>query len=150
MGDKAFIDSFLAEKRMCRFSVTRSDGGQLIRPIWYKWEDGKFWISTKSSGVHTRIVKKNPKISIVVDKDDPPYKAVVCEGEVELIEGVGKDHELIGQMAARYLPPPIVEKFMAGPVAQVDRVRFIVHPKRWTIWDASAEPPFPARPGNYS
>jgi|TARA_B100000315_G_scaffold248502_1_gene278454 nitroimidazol reductase NimA-like FMN-containing flavoprotein (pyridoxamine 5'-phosphate oxidase superfamily) len=150
MGDKAFIDSFLAEKRMCRFSVTRKGGGQIIRPIWYIWEDGKFLISTKTIGVHTRIVKRNPKISIVVDKDDPPYAAVVCEGDVELIEGVGTDHDLIGRCAERYLGPEIAPKFMAGPVAQVDRVRFIVHPKRWTIWNAGADPPFSARPGDYS
>jgi hypothetical protein len=39
---------------------------------------------------------------------------------------------------------------MAGPVAQVDRVRFVVHPKRWTVWNAGATPPFSARQGDYS
>ena len=85
----------------------------------------------------------------ILDREDLPYKAVVCEGEVELVEGVGKDHDLIGRCAERYLGPEISKKFMAGPVAQVDRVRFIVTPRRWTIWDASADPPFPARPATY-
>ena len=150
MSDKAFIDSMLSETRLCRFAVTRKNGGQLIRPIWYIWEDGKFLFSTKTVGIHPRIVRRNPLISICVDKDDPPYAGVVCEGEVELVEGVGKDHELIGRCARRYLPPDIAEKFMAGPVAQVDRVRFIVTPKRWTIWNAGGDPPHPARPGDYS
>jgi len=149
MSDKAFIDSFLAEKRVCRFAVTRKSGGQVIRPIWYIWEGGKFLISTKTAGVHTRIVKRNPRISVCVDKDTPPYAGVVCEGEVELIEGVGKDHELLGRCAERYLGSEVAKKFLAGPVAQVDRVRFIVHPKRWTIWNAGANPPFSARPGVY-
>ena len=151
MGDKAFIDKFLTEEmRMCRFSVTRKDGGQLIRPIWYIWEGGKFLISTKVSGVHTRIVRRNPNISVCVDKDTRPYAAVVCEGVVELVEGVGKDHDLIGRCARRYLPPEMAEKFMAGPVAQVERVRFVVHPKRWTVWDQGAAPPFAARAGVYA
>jgi PPOX class probable F420-dependent enzyme len=150
MGDKAFIDSFLAEKRMCRFSVTRKDGGQILRPIWYIWEGGKFTISTKTRGIHTRIVRRDPRISIVVDKDDAPYAAVVCEGDVELIEGVGKDHELLGRCAERYLGVQIAKGFLQSPTAQVDRVRFVVTPRRWTIWNNGAEPPFPARPGDYS
>ena len=94
-------------------------------------------------------MKRNPKISIVVDKDDPPYAAVVCEGEVELIEGVGKDHELLARCSERYLGPEISKKFMAGPVAQVDRVRFVVHPARWTVWNQGGDPPFSARAGSY-
>ena len=97
-----------------------------------------------------RIVRRNPKISVCVDKDDPPYAGVVCEGEVELVEGVGTDNDLLGRCARRYLPAEIAEKFMAGPVAQVDRVRFVVHPQRWTVWNAGATPPFSARPGDYS
>lgn len=150
MSDKAFIDELLSEKRICRFAVTRKDGSPLIRPIWYIWEDGKFLISTKTIGIHTKIVRRDPRISVVVDKDEPPYKQVVCEGDVELIENVGLDHELLRRCAEKYLPDNFVEKFMSGPVAQADRVRFVVHPRRWTISDAGANPPIPPRAGDYT
>ena len=45
MGDKAFIDSFLAEKRVCRFSVTRENGGQIIR-----LNDGGILVTLKTYG----------------------------------------------------------------------------------------------------
>jgi hypothetical protein len=150
MGDRAFIDRFLGEKRICRFAVTRKDGGPLVRAIWYIWEDGKIIISTKTNAVHTQIVRRNPKISVIVDKDTPPYGAVVCEGEVQLVEGVGKDHELLVRCAERYLGAEAAKGFMAGPIAQVDRVRFVVHPKRWTIWDYSTTPPTLPRAGSYT
>ena len=85
-----------------------------------------------------------------MDKDDPPYAAVVCEGDVELIEGVGKDHELLSRCAERYLGAQIAKGFLQGPTAQVDRVRFVVTPRRWTIWNQGAEQPFAARAGDYS
>ncbi len=149
MNDKELIDTFLAERRLCRFAVTRKNGGQLIRPIWYLWEPGKFFISTKTDAVHTRIVRRNPKISILVDRDVRPYAGIVCEGEVELVEGVGTDHEMIGRIAERYLGREQVKNFLAGPMGRQERVRFVVHPRRWTIWDFSADPPIWQRPGVY-
>ena len=149
MADKEFIDSLLTARRMCRLGVTRKDGSVVIRPIWFLWENQKIVISTKVAGLHTKIVKRDPRISIVVDKDDPPYAAVVCEGRVELIEGVGKDHELLGKLCRRYLGEQMVDKFLSGPTAQVERVRFIVHPKRWTIWNQGANPPVPPRSATY-
>jgi PPOX class probable F420-dependent enzyme len=149
MGDKALIDSFLAEPRMCRFSVTRKNGGQLIRPIWYIWENERFVISTKPNTIQTRILRRNSKISICVDKDDPPYRAVICEGTAEIIEGLGTDHELIGRCAERYLPADRVEGFLSGPQGQIERCRLIVTPERWTIWDYYEDPPRGPSPGFY-
>ncbi len=149
MGDKALIDSFLSEPRMCRFSVTRKNGGQLIRPIWYIWENEQFVISTKPNTIQTRILRRNSKISICVDKDDPPYRAVICEGTAEIVEGLGTDHELIGRCAERYLPADRVEGFLAGPQGQIERCRLIVTPERWTIWDYYEDPPRGPSPGSY-
>jgi PPOX class probable F420-dependent enzyme len=149
MGDKTFIDTLLAEPLMCRFAVTRKDGGPLIRPIWFLWEDGKILISTKPDAIHTRIVRRNPKISVCVDKTVPANAAVICEGDVELVEGLGTDHDLIGRCAKKYLPPEAVDGFLASPVGQMERVRFVVTPRRWTIWDFSRTPPRGPSPGVY-
>lgn len=134
---------------MCRFSVTRKNGGQLIRSIWYLWENEKFLIGTKPGTIQARILRNNPKISICVDKDDLPYQAVICEGTAEIVEGLGTDHELIGRCAERYLPAQAVEGFLAGPQGQIARCRLIVTPECWTIWDYSQEPPRGPSPGSY-
>ena len=134
---------------MCRFSVTRKNGGQLIRPIWYLWENEKFLISTKPGTIQARILRNNPKISICVDKDNPSYQAVICEGTAEIVEGLGTDHKLIGRCAERYLPTKAVKGFLAGPQGQIEGCRLIVTPERWTIWDYSQEPPRGPSPGSY-
>lgn len=149
MSDKEFIDGVLSEAWVARVAVSRNSGAPVIRPFWFIWEDGKILITAKTDSIHARIARKNPKICVSVDKHDPPYKAVVCEGEVEIIEGMGKDLEFVRRVAERYLPPQVVEKFLEGPSAKFERVRFIVHPKHWAIWDQTVQPQIPPHTADY-
>ena len=151
MGDKAYIDQFLAEPYLCRFALVRANGAPIIRPIWYLWENGTFLISTRDDAVHTRIVKNNPNITVCVDKATTPYAGVACEGTAELAEGFGNDGALLRRLAERYLPPERIDPFMNRPMSQVqNRVRFIVHPQRWTVWNNNPESAIPVRTADYS
>ena len=77
----------------------------------------------------------------------PPEK--LSKKDVELVEGLGTDHDLIGRCAKKYLPPEAVEGFLSGPMGQIERIRFVVTPRRWTIWDYSQTPPRGPSPGVY-
>ena len=151
MGDKTYIDQFLAEPYLCRFALVRSNGTPFIRPLWYLWDDDRFILSTRDDAIHTRIIRNNPNITVCVDKASTPYAGVVCEGTAELSEGLGNDTALLRRLAERYLPPERVDPFMNRPMAQVDnRVRFIVRPQRWSLWNNDPQAPIPIRAGEYA
>ncbi|MFQ5896408.1 MAG: PPOX class F420-dependent oxidoreductase [Nitrospinota bacterium] len=141
-----FIESFLAKPLMARIAVTRKDGQPYQKPLWYVYEDGKFLISTGTTGIHTRCLRRDPRVSICIDNPEAPYQGVMVEGVAEIRENMGKDHELIGRLAERYLGKEMGAKYMQGPIAQKERVRVYVTPRRWIIWDNRATPPIPPGP----
>lgn len=150
MNDKAFIDGLLAEPLLCRFALNRSNGQPYIRPMWYLWENGQFTMTTPAGTLLTRIAKRNPAISLCIDKQSPPYAGVVCEGTAEVQGQLGSDLAVLQRIAERYLPPERVAAFMAGPLAQVkDRMRVVVHPRSWTIWNMDASAKIPVRSAQY-
>ncbi len=46
------------------------DGTPLVHPIWYYYEDGKFFAVSNSGGRKIRSLKKNPEVYFLVDTDD--------------------------------------------------------------------------------
>jgi PPOX class probable F420-dependent enzyme len=149
MSDKNFIDNFLAEPYLCRFALNRGERAPLIRPVWYLWEDGQLMMSTSGDASHIKAIRKDPNISVCIDKASPPYAALVAEGKAELVQGLGTDHALLRRLADRYLPAERVDGFMQRPMAQIERVRIIVEPQRWTVWNNDPEAPIAARSAVY-
>ena len=150
MSDKTFIDALLAEPLLCRFALNRPSGQPYVRPVWYIWEEGRFTITTPAGTWLTRNAERDSRISLCIDRPAPPYAGVVCEGTAEVQGSLGSDLAVLRRMAERYLPAEAVSGFMEGPLAQVeDRVRVIVHPHSWTIWDMKASAKIPVRSANY-
>ena len=150
MSDKAFIDKLLSEPLLCRFALNRSSGQPYIRPMWFIWESGRFMMTTPAGTLVSRIASQHSQISLCIDRPTPPYAGVICEGIAEVQGSLGSDLGVLRRMAERYLPPAAVPGFMEGPLAQVeDRMRVIVHPRSWTIWDMNASAKIPIRAATY-
>jgi general stress protein 26 len=58
-----------------------------VVPVWFEWDGERIWISSFCSTRKIREIKRNPRISIVVDVDGGPLGtcAVTMEGQAELI-----------------------------------------------------------------
>jgi Pyridoxamine 5'-phosphate oxidase len=95
------IDDFLAEPITAQLATN----GPTIRPIWYQWESGAFWIiSGPWAKLFTR-VQKDPAVALCVDIGDFDGGRVmqVCAyGSVELTP---YDVDLARRMLRRYLGP---------------------------------------------
>ena len=50
--------------------INERDGAPLVHPIWYYYEDGKFYAVSNSSGTKIRSLKKNPEVYFLVDIAD--------------------------------------------------------------------------------
>jgi len=50
--------------------INERDGTPLVHPIWYYYEDGKFFAVSNSSGSKIRSLKKNPEVYFLVDIAD--------------------------------------------------------------------------------
>src|SRR5256885_11854063 len=78
------IDTFLAQPLTARVATN----GPTVRPTWYLWEDGAFWILT---GPWTKLfgrITTDPAVAIVVDVCDTDtglVRQVIARGRAEVV-----------------------------------------------------------------
>jgi hypothetical protein len=73
----------------------------LLSPVWHEWRDAGFGVVTGSGDVKARHLRADPRASIVVCDDSPPYRGVELRCDVRLVtDGVD---EALRRIATRYL-----------------------------------------------
>lgn len=60
------VDAYLAEPNQ----IFVATNGPTIRPLWYQWEDGCFWLITGPWAKLFARVQKDPKLALLVDTCD--------------------------------------------------------------------------------
>lgn len=101
VGPEFDVDAFLAEPLTARVATN----GPTVRPLWYQWEGGCFWlISGPWAKLFSRI-QRDPEISLVVDvfeNDKGRVLQVIASGAVEITP---YDIPRARRMLHRYLGP---------------------------------------------
>jgi hypothetical protein len=78
------VDTFLNQPLTARIATY----GPTVRPVWFLWEDGAFWVLT---GPWARLfdrVRSNPTVALVVDVCDIEkglVQQVIARGDAELV-----------------------------------------------------------------
>lgn len=78
------VDSFLAQPLTARVATN----GPTVRPTWYLWEEGAFWIL---SGPWSRLpgrVRADPSLALTVDVSDAAtglVRQVIARGRAEVV-----------------------------------------------------------------
>lgn len=100
MSEPAFdVDAFLARPLTARLSTN----GPTVRPVWYQWEDGAFWVFTGPWAKWFTRVHSDPSIALIVDTCDletGEILQVIAHGRVEIKDW---DVDRGRRMLARYL-----------------------------------------------
>ena len=95
------LDAVLAEPH----PVFVATNGPTIRPLWYQWEDGCFWmISGPWAKLYARI-QKDPKLALLVDieeRDRGRIYQIMAQGNAEITP---YDIPRARRMLHRYLGP---------------------------------------------
>src|SRR6476661_10936543 len=79
---RAFL---LAGTRTAKVAVVRGDGSPLVTPVWFlPDEDGSIMFGTGRDSVKGRALSRDPRVSICVEDDEPPFGFVRVDGIAEL------------------------------------------------------------------
>src|SRR5215470_18282838 len=81
----------------------RQDGTVLLSPVWHEWRDGGFNVVTGSRDVKAGHLRRDPRASIVVCDDAPPYRGLELRTTARLI--ALDDLSIVRRIATRYLGP---------------------------------------------
>jgi PPOX class probable F420-dependent enzyme len=87
-----------------KLATVRADGRPHLAPIWYDLdEDGTIVFNTGADTVKGRNLARDPRASLCVDDERPPFSFVVLEGEVELSDELVEVRRWAARLGARYM-----------------------------------------------
>lgn len=108
----ADVIAFLSEgTRTGKLGYLAADGRPLVAPIWFLVEDGQLVFNTGSATAKGRALLRDPRVTLVVDDDRPPFSFVQVQGTAAIS---AEDPDLLGtatRIAARYMGQDRAEEF---------------------------------------
>jgi PPOX class probable F420-dependent enzyme len=87
----------------------RRDGTVLLSPVWHEWHDNGFNVVTGRGNVKAGHLRRDPRASIVVYDDGPPYRGL--ELRARAILSIPDDRSIVRRIAERYLGPEAGEQY---------------------------------------
>jgi PPOX class probable F420-dependent enzyme len=140
---KAFSETerqeFLADKHVAVLSVAATEGRPPASvPIWYDYTPGgNVRIMTGASSRKARLITQAGAVTLVVQREEPPYQYVVVEGTVvETANPAPAD--LQESIAIRYLGEEGGRAFVQS-MEGVEEVLFTIRPDRWLSADFTGD-----------
>jgi PPOX class probable F420-dependent enzyme len=98
---RAFLSS---GTRTGKLATVRPDGSPHVAPIWFVLDDdGAIVFNTGRATVKGRALRRDPRVSICVDDEKPPFAYVRVDGVAELSEDLDAMLPWSTRIAARYM-----------------------------------------------
>jgi PPOX class probable F420-dependent enzyme len=97
--------------RTGKLAYLGASGQPLVVPVWFVLEDDCLVFNTGRDTVKGRSLAREPRASICVDLEEPPYGFVQVQGIAELSEDPGELVRTATAIAARYMGADRAEEF---------------------------------------
>jgi PPOX class probable F420-dependent enzyme len=108
----AEIRQFLLEKaRTGKLATVREDGRPHIAPIWIDLEDDTIVFTTGHDSVKATNIRRDPRVAICVDDDQPPFAFVIIEGVAALTDNNEELRYWATRIAGRYMGKDLAEAY---------------------------------------
>jgi len=111
LGDPAVRDFLSHGTRTGKLSYLAPSGRPLVAPVWFVVEDGSLVFNTNKDTAKGRALARDPRVSLCVDLEEPPYAFVQVQGEAELSEDPAELVRTATAIAARYMGAGRAEEF---------------------------------------
>jgi hypothetical protein len=97
-----------------KLATVRADGRPHVAPVWYVLDDnGTVLFNTGESTVKGRNLRRDPRASLCVDDERPPFSYVVMEGTVEITDDLGEVRRWATEIGGRYMGEERAEEYGA-------------------------------------
>jgi PPOX class probable F420-dependent enzyme len=113
MTETEWRDFVMTGTRTGKLAVTRSDGRPHVTPVWFVLDGDDVVLTTSSSGVKGRALRRDPNAALCVDDQEPPYSFVMIEGRATLSDDLGALLHWATMLGGRYMGPDTAQQFGA-------------------------------------
>ena len=112
MSDTETRAFLAAGTRTGKLAVVKRDGSAHVVPIWFVVDgDGSLVFNTGADTIKGRAIRRDPRVSICVDDEAPPYAYVRVDGVAEISEDLGAMLPWSTAIARRYMGDDLAEAF---------------------------------------
>ena len=105
---KAFL---LKDTRTGKAATVRKDGRPHVAPIWFDLDGDDLVFMTWHESVKAANLRRDPRMSICVDEEKPPFAFVIIEGTVSLSEASEDREYWAHRIGGRYMGPDLAEAY---------------------------------------
>ena len=106
------VRDFLAQgTRTGELAFLAASGRPLVTPVWFIVEGDSLVFNTARETAKGRALARDPRASLCVDLEKPPYAFVQVQGETELSEDPAELVRTATAIAARYMGTERAEEF---------------------------------------
>ncbi|HWM97619.1 MAG TPA: PPOX class F420-dependent oxidoreductase [Streptosporangiaceae bacterium] len=103
LGDPLVRDFLTHGTRTGKLAYLAAGGRPLVAPVWFIVEGDSLVFNTNSQTAKGRALARDPRASLCVDLEEPPYAFVQVQGEAELSEDPAELLRTATAIAARYV-----------------------------------------------
>jgi PPOX class probable F420-dependent enzyme len=103
------LGDFLELPLLAVLATYRRDGTVLLSPVWHEWRDNGFNVVTGHRDGKAGHLRRDPRASIVVCDDGPPYRGLELRATARL--STLDDRSIVRRIASRYLGAEAGERY---------------------------------------
>jgi PPOX class probable F420-dependent enzyme len=103
LSDPEVRDFLQQGTRTGKLSYLAASGRPLVAPVWFIVEDDSIVFNTGKDTAKGRSLARDPRVSLCVDLEEPPYAFVQVQGEAELSEDPAELLRTATAIGARYM-----------------------------------------------
>jgi PPOX class probable F420-dependent enzyme len=108
------LRAFLQEgTRTAKLATSMPDGRPHVTPVWFVLDGDDLICTTWHTSAKARSLRHDPRVSVCVDDDRPPYAFAMLEGEATISEDPAELRRWATQIGRRYMGADRAEEFGA-------------------------------------
>jgi PPOX class probable F420-dependent enzyme len=97
--------------RTAKVATASRDGQPHVMPVWFVLDGEDIVFTTGRESVKGKHLRRDPRIALVVDDEDPPYAFVHVRGRVTISEDLDELLRFATEIGERYMGASRAEEF---------------------------------------
>jgi Pyridoxamine 5'-phosphate oxidase len=114
-------------------SLTRPDGTIFSRPVWHRWEAGRFVVQFPAGDRKIAMLERDPRLTVLLAENAAPYRAIEVRGRA--IVTTDGYHERGAAICRRYVEAYDPETPVAAYLSVAPGVVVEIEPEAVHCWD---------------
>jgi PPOX class probable F420-dependent enzyme len=111
MSHDEYITFLQQGTRTAKIATTRKDGRSHVVPVWFELDGDTIVFMTGEDTVKGKNLQRDPRVTICVDDESPPYSFVMIEGTATTAPNPPEMLEWSTRIARRYMGDDKAEAF---------------------------------------